>query len=165
MARTPPCGWPYSTSPEIKDRRSYRFLPLNLILLIDDDATSNYVNQRLLKNSDAARHVDIALNGQEALDYLANRNASAGQLTPEAIFLDVQMPVMDGFGFLECYSHLPSEQRAQVLFILNSAASSFDRERLKSFPAVIEQLDAPLSPEYLQEMLRRHFADRFTPEG
>ena len=141
-----------------------RFLPLNLILLVDDDATTNFVNQRLLKNSDAAKHVDIALNGQEALDYLANRNPAAGQLTPDAIFLDVQMPVMDGFGFLERYSHLPKEQQARVLFILSSAASSFERERLRAFPAVIEQLNTPLSPEYVQQLLRRHFADNFVQE-
>lgn len=141
------------------------FQPLRLILLIDDDATTNYVNQRLLKNSGVARHVDIAFNGQEALDYLANRNDAAGQLTPEAIFLDVQMPVMDGFGFLERYSHLPPGQQARALFILSSAASSFERERLKSFPPVIEQLDTPLSTEYLQQVMRRHFADRFTSPG
>ncbi len=140
------------------------FKPLHSILLVDDDATTNYVNQRLLKNSGVANHVDIALNGQEALDYLANRNPAAGQLTPEAIFLDVRMPVMDGFEFLERYSHLPDEQRARVLFILSSAASSFERDRLQSFPAVIEQLANPLEPEYLKELLQQYFADNFTQE-
>lgn len=137
------------------------FHPLKLILLVDDDAMTNYVNQRLLKSSGAAEHVDIALNGQEALDYLANRNAAAGQHTPEAIFLDVRMPVMDGFGFLERYSHLPAEQQAKVLFILSSAADSFERERLRSFPSVIEQLGSSLSPEYLRKVLQRHFPERF----
>ncbi len=107
------------------------FRPLKLILLVDDDATTNFVNQRLIRNSGLADHVDIALNGQEALNYLANRNPSAGQHTPEAIFLDVRMPVMNGFEFLAQYSHLADEQRAKVLFILSSAASSFDRERLQ----------------------------------
>jgi len=141
-----------------------RFQPLGCVLLIDDDRTTNHVNQRLLKSSGIAQHVDVSLNGREALDYLANRNSNAGQCTPEVIFLDVKMPVMDGFLFLDLYSELPPEQRARVLLILSSAASFYDQERLKTYPAVIEYLDKPLEQAYLRELLRRHFPERIIQE-
>src|SRR5689334_17012599 len=132
------------------------FQPLTCILLIDDDRTTNHVNQRLLKVSGVAQHVDVSVNGQEALDYLANRNPQAGQCTPEVIFLDVKMPVMDGFSFLDLYADIPVENQARVLFILSSAASFYDRERLKTYPTVIEVLDKPLEPSYVQELLQRY---------
>ena len=69
------------------------------ILLVDDDETSNFLNELLIKGMDIVEEVSIASNGQEALNYLENESGSF----PQLIFLDLNMPVMDGFEFLEAF--------------------------------------------------------------
>lgn len=68
---------------------------LNRILLIDDDDTTIFINEKLLKNLAITKKLVIKKNGREALNYL--KNAS---FFPELIFVDLHMPVMDGIQFL-----------------------------------------------------------------
>lgn len=73
-------------------------------LLVDDDDTANYLNKSLFKRLDATERLLVARNGLEALT-LINRNCP-GQDCPALILLDINMPVMNGFEFLEAYSQL-----------------------------------------------------------
>jgi CheY-like chemotaxis protein len=141
------------------------FQPFERILLVDDDDTTNHVNFRLLTRAGVARQIDIRKNGREALYYLGERESvgiGEGHRAPEVIFLDLKMPVMDGFSFLEEYVSLSKEQRAKVIFILSSSASFYDLHRLKEYPVVIETLDKPLTNAYVTELFERHFPERYT---
>jgi CheY-like chemotaxis protein len=66
--------------------------PLDLILLVDDDETTNHVNKRLLTRLNVAQEIKVVANGQEAIDYLRH-GGKADHPTPDLIFLDIKMPV------------------------------------------------------------------------
>jgi CheY-like chemotaxis protein len=68
---------------------------LNCILLVEDDDTTNFYNQFLIENLSIADQVAVALNGQEALEYL-EKAGHGDAVTPDLILLDINMPVMNG---------------------------------------------------------------------
>jgi CheY-like chemotaxis protein len=139
-----------------------KFRPFERILLVDDDHTTNHVNQRLIRASALARHIDVCTQGLEALNYLTRPLDDGRYPAPEIIFLDLRMPVMDGFLFLDRYQALPPDQKAHGVFVLSSAAGFYDREKISTYPEVLEMLDKPLERSYALELMQRHFPERFT---
>ncbi|AKQ46663.1 response regulator receiver protein [Rufibacter radiotolerans] len=130
---------------------------LNLILLVDDDETTNYLNKRLLTRLEIADHIEVATNGEEALQFLKDAIAK-GEPLPELIFLDIKMPVMDGFEFLEQYHQLPeTAQNSMVVMMLTSSASFYDLERLKKYRAVQRHISKPLEEAHVREIMEEHF--------
>ena len=128
-------------------------------LLVDDDPTTNYLNRKLLQRLAVTAQVREALNGQEALDLLA-----ASCTTPDApacpvlIFLDVNMPVMDGFAFLDAYRQLPkARQRAIVIVMLTTSLHPADVQRADQLP-VAGFLTKPLTAEKVQQVVHEHFS-------
>lgn len=117
------------------------------ILLVDDDETSNFLNELLIKGMDMVEDVSIASNGQEALDYLKHEPNSA----PQVIFLDLNMPVMDGFEFLEAFEKMP--QPKAPVFILTSSNNFKDYARAKDFD-VAGYLIKPLTEEKIKDVLK-----------
>lgn len=90
---------------------------LNSVLLIDDDEVNNYINQRLLKKLQLAENVVVKKSGADALSHLA---ASAN--LPELVFLDINMPVMDGFEFYAKFKEIltSSGKRSEVVMLSGS---------------------------------------------
>jgi CheY-like chemotaxis protein len=134
---------------------------LNLILLVDDDDTTNHVNKRLLTRMNVAREIKVLTNGQEALNYLSQaQTPEAADLRPDLIFLDIKMPVMDGFTFLEAYNEV-TEGPAEpiVILMLTSSASFYDLERLKSFPKVKKHLSKALTERDVKDILQEYFSN------
>lgn len=83
------------------------------ILLVDDDNIFNFLNTKLLRQSGIADEIHTALNGKEALDLLNNYYTGAFAL-PDVILLDLNMPVMDGFAFLEAFKKLSLPRQEKV---------------------------------------------------
>ncbi len=138
--------------------------PLDLVLLVDDDDTTNYLNKRLLSEMQVAREIMALKNGLEALDYLEKACAAVpdpGYPCPDLIFLDIKMPVMDGFEFLEEYHQrgLDSGDHA-IILMLTSSASFYDLERLKGFQKVRKHFSKALTKHDVQEILKDYFKDR-----
>ncbi|GAB2544816.1 response regulator [Rufibacter soli] len=130
---------------------------LNLILLVDDDETTNYLNKRLLTRMDMADRIEVAANGEEALQFLKNAITQKEPL-PELMFLDIKMPVMDGFEFLDQYHQLPQEaQKCMVVMMLTSSASFYDLERLKKYQAVQRHISKPLEEAHVREIMEDNF--------
>ena len=75
------------------------------ILLVEDDETTNFLHRRLLNRMAAADNIAQAGNGEEAINYLRTLAAGPGH-TPLLILLDIKMPVMDGFEFLEAFEKM-----------------------------------------------------------
>lgn len=138
--------------------------PLDLVLLVDDDDTTNFLNQRLLNEMQVAREVMALKNGKEALDYLAKACSSTPDPAypcPDLIFLDIKMPVMDGFEFLEEYHQRGLDAGDHVIILmLTSSASFYDLERLKNFQKVRKHYSKALTKYDVQEILRDYFRDR-----
>ena len=138
--------------------------PLDLILLVDDDDTTNYLNRRLLTEMKVAKEIMVLKNGKEALDYLSKacgEAPSSDHPRPDLIFLDIKMPVMDGFSFLEEYHRLGLDaSNFVIILMLTSSASFYDLERLKNFSKVKKHFSKALTKHDVQEILKEFFANR-----
>src|SRR4051812_39765285 len=107
---------------------------LKCILLIDDDHDDNIYHQIILKEMEIVEKIETAENGIEALEYLRDSNRTQ----PELIFLDINMPKMNGWEFLSEYKNLESEKKAQiVVMILTTSANPDDIKRAKEIEEVI----------------------------
>ena len=134
--------------------------PLNCILLIDDDEPTNFLNRVTLEQSGYARSVRVIQGGQEALDYLVRCDGTdhAGYPRPDLIFLDINMPAMDGWEFLERYRSLPAACKADmVLVMLTTSLNPDDEVRSRKFPEVSGFENKPLSARRLKELLEKYF--------
>lgn len=127
---------------------------LNCILLIDDDEPTNFLNKMTLEQSGCTRQIQIAQSGQEALDYL--REAIP---RPDLIFLDINMPAMDGWEFLEKYRKLPPARKADiVLIMLTTSLNPDDELRTRAIPEVSGFENKPLNQKQLGILLKRYFS-------
>jgi CheY-like chemotaxis protein len=131
-------------------------LPLPAILLVDDDATTNYVNTRLLKRLKVCDEVLVAPNGQQALELL-HLNCWEGVGTcPALVLLDVNMPVMNGFEFLEAFAQQAPACQSIVIVLLTSSQLDEDLVRAQQLP-VSDFLNKPLTREKVAQVLDRYF--------
>jgi CheY-like chemotaxis protein len=141
---------------------------LNCILLIDDDEPTNFLNKMTLEQTGCTRHISVAQSGQEALEYLRGCGAGDEGLPegigrsprPDLIFLDINMPAMDGWEFLERYKTLPSEQKADiVLIMLTTSLNPDDEVKTRTIPEVSGFENKPLSQQRLQALLEKYFSN------
>lgn len=119
------------------------------ILLVDDDPASNYLAKLLLQEIDPDFDIHVRYHGQEALDFI--KTASAETTTPNLIFLDLNMPVMDGFEFLEYFTQLPVSDHTSIV-LLTSSAYPKDIERAKAYN-ITHFINKPLTEEQLRDVL------------
>lgn len=130
---------------------------LSSILLVDDDSTTNFLNELLLKRLGVADKLLTAQNGREALATLHEICPDAAAECPSLILLDVNMPVMNGIEFLEAYSQLPAEQQEMVVVImLTTSLHSRDLERVQQLP-IAGLVNKPLTKEKVDSILQVHF--------
>src|SRR5690349_10546394 len=98
---------------------------LNCVMLIDDNEDDNFFHKIVLKETGIAEYIKVAESGFEALDFLKQENK-----IPELIFLDINMPKMNGWEFLEEYRKLNDEQKARVIIImLTTSLNPADRKK------------------------------------
>ena len=127
---------------------------LNTILLVDDDEEDNYFHSIVINKLNIVNQIDVANNGLEALSYLKDGKNSL----PDVIFLDLNMPKMNGWEFLEEYKVLSPEQKAKVLIvILTTSANPDDVRRAKEMEEVSGFSTKPLSAEFLDKLIADHF--------
>lgn len=131
---------------------------LQCIMLIDDDADDNYIHQLVITQWGQCDTVRVAENGPDALAYLANTNAP-NYVRPEVILLDINMPLMNGFEFLEEYHKLADQLKSNVVvMMLTTSLSSTDENRAEAFNEVTGYRNKPLTKVMLDEVLIEHFA-------
>jgi CheY-like chemotaxis protein len=136
---------------------------LSCALLVDDDQTTNYLNQLLINRLAITNKLLVALNGQEALELVKAHCHEASPDCPALILLDVKMPVMDGFQFLEAYSELPlPEKDAIIIVMLTTSLHPQDVDRVQRLN-IGGFLNKPLTKEKLNDVLKNHF-NRQLPE-
>jgi CheY-like chemotaxis protein len=104
-------------------------------LLVDDDAVFNLLNRKILERMGVAQEIHSAQNGQEAINLL-NRYFNAQIAIPDIILLDLNMPVMNGFEFLEAFKRLPLSNKADVkIIIVSSSTNAQDISKAKAMGA------------------------------
>ena len=116
------------------------------VLLVDDDEIINFLNQKLLERFEPVE-VRTALNGQQAMDLMGH---STNPFIPDVIFLDLNMPIMDGFEFLKLFSQsdFPDKEKIKIV-IVTSSQNEKDIARAKAL-GIIDYLSKPVSGEQLQ---------------
>lgn len=142
-------------------------MSLRSILIIDDNETDRYLLKRLIKQASLTETIFEAENGREALDFLTlHHNSTAQQpegYPPMLIFLDINMPIMGGFEFLEKFGPLASEHtdlKSTVLTMFTSSANNDDKRKALQYDVVKGfMVKLPRSGEELRIVLREHFPD------
>lgn len=132
---------------------------LKNVLLIEDDDIVNFYNEFLLKNKDFTENIAIARNGLQGIEYIKKARAGAeGHHIPDLIFLDINMPIMNGFEFLEEYEKLEIKSVEKVLVVmLTSSMHPKDQEKAQSFRSVSEYMYKPLQEENIGSILEKYF--------
>jgi CheY-like chemotaxis protein len=120
------------------------------VMLIDEDEIDNIINQKIIESNNFSEKVLVFQTGTEALDFLRT-NAKTADNLPDLIFLDINMPIMDGFQFLEEFEKLdaPILDKSKII-MLSSSISPRDIDRAASNRFVKKYLNKPLNSRYLQ---------------
>ncbi|WP_300039219.1 response regulator [uncultured Roseobacter sp.] len=127
--------------------------PLSKILLVDDDRVTNMLHERLIGKSGVARSVAVATDGVAALEHLESVR-SADEEAPDLILLDINMPRMNGFEFLEAYRDLPSEeQKRHMIVMLSTSVLQRDHARAEADPNVHAFVSKPLDRALLNDIV------------
>jgi response regulator RpfG family c-di-GMP phosphodiesterase len=127
---------------------------LNCIMLIDDSADDNFIHEREIKKADLTDTVITKYSGKKALEYLISKEEPRSDL----IFLDINMPGMTGWEFLEEYNQLDKElQSHAIIIMLTTSDNSDDLARAKTWSVVSDYITKPLSKEMIKDVAARYF--------
>lgn len=119
------------------------------IFLIDDDPVMNYINNKIISSAYTFNLVEFT-NAREALDDIKQQYQAGQNTVPEIIFLDLNMPHMDGWEFLDEFQQLPEDLHLRCnVIILSSSISKSDIEKSQGYKSVIEFISKPLTVEAL----------------
>lgn len=137
---------------------------LNKVLLIDDSESDNFVHSRLLKKENIAEEIVIKYSADDALNYLSTL-VEKKYPQPELIFLDINMPGMNGWEFLEHYEKLEIEQKGGIVItMLTTSSSDSDRAKASTNILINRFENKPLTKKRLYDILETHFPDRFSKD-
>ena len=123
-------------------------------MLVDDNYDDNFFHEREIKKSNAETTVITKTSGIEALKYLKAENNDHLDL----IFLDINMPSMNGWEFLKEYDKIDKgKQGKAIIIMLTTSDNSNDVNKAKAFPFVSDYITKPLTREKLSEVLQKFF--------
>ena len=127
------------------------------ILLVDDDKIFNFLSEKTIGSLGLANEIHFALNGKEALEMLAMYKYGEMQ-RPDIIFLDLNMPIMNGYEFIEAFAamDLPDKHLITIV-ILTSSADPRDLDMAKEM-GIKYYFNKPLSKEEIKQMIVQEFS-------
>jgi CheY-like chemotaxis protein len=125
---------------------------IDLVMLVDDNETDNFISKRIIEITKFAKRVEVKNSGKSALDYLKENQSSADDL-PNIIFLDINMPIVDGFVFLYEFEKFSEVVRNKCkVIILSSSDNKRDIDKIVNNNHVIKFITKPLTEVALDEI-------------
>lgn len=125
---------------------------IDLVMLVDDNETDNFISKRIIEITKFARRVEVKNSGKSALDYLKEHQSSPENL-PNIIFLDINMPIVDGFVFLYEFEKFSEVVRNKCkVIILSSSDNKRDIDKIVNNNHVIKFITKPLTEVALDEI-------------
>lgn len=130
---------------------------LNSVLLIDDDEPTNFIAKMIVTKADLNDNTQAIQSGVKAIKYLQDENFSNYDI-PDLIFLDINMPTMNGWEFLEEYKKLDIHKKKKiVLYMLTTSMNDDDQLRSEKIEHVDGFLIKPLTLKTYTEIVNKHF--------
>lgn len=128
---------------------------INVTCVIDDDAVYNFTIKRAFDSAQFTKRLLMFPNGQMALDYFTSHIEDETNL-PDLVLLDLNMPVLDGWQFLDKFSALkPRIGKKIIIYIISSSIMEEDMTRAKSISEVSDYIIKPITPEKLISILEQ----------
>jgi CheY-like chemotaxis protein len=125
---------------------------IDLVMLVDDNDTDNFISRRIIEITNFAKSVEIKNSGKSALEYLEANKDTPNSL-PDFIFLDINMPIVDGFVFLYEFEKFNSYLRNKCkVIILSSSDNKRDIDKIVNNDNVIKFITKPLTENALEEI-------------
>lgn len=135
---------------------------LNCILLVDDNESDNFLHERVIKKAGVADQICVALNGKEALNFLTNNATDNTCRKPEVIFLDINMPVMDGWEFLQEYRNLGFDRDSNIVIVmLTTSINPSDKSKAEKYVKSDCFHYKPLTVHAINQIMQQHFPEYF----
>jgi len=139
-----------------------KFDGLDCILLIDDDESNNYLHKMVIEHSKIEAFVQVTYDGIEALEFLTctgKFEKATKYPQPGIIFLDINMPRMNGWEFLTEYEKLPDEQKGKIVMaMLTSSLNQDDIDIAEANCNVKGFINKPLNSKKLMKVINNNFS-------
>jgi len=129
-------------------------------MLLDDDELANFINQKVMESCYFSKKIYVNTSAKSALEFLNNLallETEASNYFPEIIFVDLNMPIMDGFQFIiSLYKNKSKHLQNIKLVVLTSSVYEIDRQRAQEISENITFLNKPLTKEMLFEFAEKN---------
>lgn len=126
------------------------------LTLIEDDDVIVYLTQKLIRESNEVELLNVLKNGRKALDYFIENSASP-DLLPDLIFLDLSMPILDGWQFLEEFDRIRSTIKKPIqLYITTSSISPKDLTKAEDYSFISDFVIKPISLENFNRIIGKN---------
>ncbi len=126
--------------------------PIDLVMLVDDNDTDNFISRRIIEITNFASKVEIKNSGKSALEHLEKNKDNTNNL-PDYIFLDINMPIVDGFVFLYEFEKFNTNLKNKCkVIILSSSDNKRDIDKIVNNENVIKFITKPLTENALEEI-------------
>ena len=123
------------------------------VLLVDDDEINNFISIKLIKKALLNTEIMACLNGRFAIEQLTEIQQKDPAGLPDYILLDINMPIMNGWEFLEEYKRLNLDPLGKSkIYIISSSVFSNDINKARSYPLVKDFISKPLNVEKIKEL-------------
>lgn len=126
---------------------------INLVCIIDDDPIYTFAVKKLMKMNAFSEQFLIFKNGKEALDGLINLHKNKSTF-PDLILLDINMPIMDGWQFLDACKNI-SLDISSPLYMTSSSIDEKDKKKSKTYDMITEYVEKPLTLDSLNKLVNQ----------